>query len=283
MNRYKYISAKESGYSKRWNLKLSEQAFGQQIYFRDMATQLEMGKSVVVVKGRQVGLSTFSRWFALHQAYEMKKSVLIASPTSRAARLDIQQISRQVQTFGLDVAQTYRDFLVFDNRGQILATSSLGETKGVRVDVCITDECDVLTNDCYQGFQTTMAHGRPSMSFDFGTPMATGEGNVLVKLWENSDQREFHVRCGSCLSFFAMTTSNCDEVLLCPNCDKFTTKIQALNEGRWIASRPESKQIGYRVPAFLSPDVNHRTVVEYNQMWAEHRFKMEFEGKFLHE
>jgi hypothetical protein len=208
---------------------------------------------------------------------------MISHPLSDGARRDRQHLAKQINMFGLDEPQVYRDFLVFDKRGQILSTSDLSATKGVRVDVSIKDECDLLQNHAYAGYEATMAHGGPFLSFDFGTPIGRGEGNVLIALWSASDQREFHVRCQPCGSYFRLSSDNCNHRVFCPDCKHSTSKASALRGGKWVPMNPGARRAGFRVPSFLCPKVDHEASDIYRNAWGEDRFKMEFEGRFLHE
>lgn len=287
MNRYKYISQKESGFSKRWkeSFRLFDQFYRDYPYYHEILQTLESEepKPVVIVKGRQIGLSTLARRFAIHQALDKKKNVLMTYPQTDTMRRGVKQLGDIISGCNLDVRPNRLERPIMLGEGRIVSASYLGDTRGYSADVCIKDECDIMDDSTYSGYQSTMSHGRPSMSLDYGTPILTGKGNVLVSLWSDSDQREFHSKCSSCGHLFRMTPDNCGSTLHCENCDGWPTKNSCSEGGVWIPSKPNARRIGYRMPAFLHPDVNNTTVAQYRQAWPENRFKIEFEGRFLHE
>jgi hypothetical protein len=102
-----------------------------------------------------------------------------------------------------------------------------------------------------------------------GTPKQ--KGSHYYKYWENSSQQYFHLGCEKCKKTFPLYdgTDNWEKIWLyefvvkCTNCGHEQHKNEAINRGKWIATRPLSdcSFIGFHINMLYGPDFSKEYIL----------------------
>jgi hypothetical protein len=146
---------------------------------------------------------------------------------------------------------------------------------------------------------TATPYGAPTKGVQvfFGTPKHSG--SFFWTLWEESDQRFYQLRCKHCDHYFFLYNLDNDDwneiwikenLIKCPSCLKTQDKREAVDLGRWMATRPTNakgepqKYIGYHFNMMLSPLFTKENVLEYwpqhNKNASERAWRNETKGQF---
>jgi len=146
---------------------------------------------------------------------------------------------------------------------------------------------------------TATPYGAPTKGVQvfFGTPKHAG--SYFWTLWEDSDQRFYQLRCKHCDHYFHLYNLENDDwndtwikeqLIKCPSCLKTQDKREAVDLGRWIATKPinakgePQKYIGYHFNMMLSPLFTKENVLDYwpqhNKNASERAWKNETKGQF---
>jgi hypothetical protein len=131
----------------------------------------------------------------------------------------------------------------------------------------------------------------------FGTPKHAG--SYFWNLWEDSDQRFYQLKCKNCEHYFFLYNLENDDwndiwvkeqQVKCPMCSRIQNKLDAMDAGRWIATRPYRpdgtvpKHIGYHFNMMLSPLFTKENVLDYwpqhNKNASERAWRNETKGQF---
>ena len=110
----------------------------------------------------------------------------------------------------------------------------------------------------------------------FGTPLQRGSN--FFKMWEASDKRYYHLRCVDCSHYFMLYTPGSDDwkekiwlygnVVECPKCHFHNDRIQAVENGKWIATKTrmdngeEPQYVGFHFNQLLIPYFTKETVMK---------------------
>lgn len=103
----------------------------------------------------------------------------------------------------------------------------------------------------------------------FGTPKE--KGTFFENTWDMSDKRYYHLGCSSCKNTFPFYQQN-DEGwktiwpsgynIVCPICGAVTKKIDAINLGKWVASKnsDEAKYVGFHINQLYIPNLTREHI-----------------------
>lgn len=166
--------------------------------------------------------------------------------------------------------------------GNTLWCESIG-SEGTRVlgrtfDVCFFDEVQDMTELAIAKTikcMTRAQHGpQPGgVQVYFGTPRQ--KGTFFHRLWEESDQRRYYLRCEHCNDLFLLYTPGSDKwkeiwiegnTVKCPSCEHEQDKVNAVENGKWLPTpgRENAKFVGFHFNQFFIPEFT-REIIE-NQM-----------------
>lgn len=138
--------------------------------------------------------------------------------------------------------------------------------RGTSQDVLFFDEVQDMRRTAIENalaVLTATPYGAPTQGVQlyFGTPKQTG--SYFWELWRDSDKRFYELRCGSCSDYFQLYNLDDDSWLetwvsgftvKCPKCGFHQDKREAVDRGRWIATRQgDTKYVGYHFNMMLSP------------------------------
>lgn len=127
----------------------------------------------------------------------------------------------------------------------------------------------------------------------FGTPKE--KGSWFEVTWEMSDQRYYHLGCKNCKGHFPFYQPNSDlwkQIWIsgfdikCPLCGFVQHKIDAIERGKWVASKneEEAKYVGFHINQLYIPYLNREYInslmPENNPNQSERVWNNEVVGEF---
>jgi len=163
--------------------------------------------------------------------------------------------------------------------GNKLRIDSLGRDadrlRGLSEDVLFFDEIQDMGQIAVETalrVLTMAQYGPPGQGVQlyFGTPKNTG--SYFWELWNISDQRFYQLRCTDCGHYFFFYTLGNDEwrtiwiegfIIQCPECGHRQDKKDAIEGGRWEATKPgKDKYVGYHMNVLLNPIFTKEAVLD---------------------
>lgn len=192
-----------------------------------------------------------------------------------------------------DCEEVY-DIEVEDNHNFIITSGRTSKNVGGP----IAHNCQDMTKEAIETavrILTTAQYGPPTQGVQlyFGTPKNTG--SYFFRLWEESDQRYYQLGCGGCEEHFFFHTIGSDEWktiwlsghdVQCPKCGHIQNKTEAIERGRWKATKDSSKckYVGYHLNIMLNPKFTKEAVLDYdpsvNRNRGEKSWRNETLGEF---
>jgi hypothetical protein len=128
----------------------------------------------------------------------------------------------------------------------------------------------------------------------FGTPRQ--KGTFFFRMWEQSDQRRYYLRCGECNKYFLLYTPGSDKwekdiwmyenVIKCPSCGLEQDKVEAVERGKWIATpgREDFPFVGFHFNQLLIPEFTKEIILrekpENNPLNSDIIYNNEVLGEF---
>ena len=142
---------------------------------------------------------------------------------------------------------------------------------------------------------TAAQYGKPTQGIQmyFGTPKESG--SKFWKVWQDSDQRFFHLGCVSCQHKFKLYDYGKDSwkdiwiegyTVRCPHCGVLQDKRVAIDNGEWIPDRDPStaRYTGFHMNIMIDPRFTREMVEDYdpqiNPNRSERAWKNETLGEF---
>ena len=299
------------------------------------AAMAETGKPIVIVKGRQVGATTMATALELYMTASGMYGVNGMSPVRvmhafpqlelmhSFAKDKLEKMinnSVRVPDFNdkrnpgtvkpyvqaqKDSLRDSTDTLIYKQfkNGNTLWCDSLG-TEGTRVlgrtfDVLFADEVQDMTEvsiskaiKCLTRAQYGPQPG--GVQVYFGTPRQ--KGTFFHRMWEQSDQRRYYLRCGECGKYFLLYTPGSDKweteiwlyenVVKCPNCEHEQDKIEAVERGKWLPTpgREDADFVGFHFNQLFIPEFTKEVILkeqpENNPLNSEITYNNEVLGEF---
>lgn len=298
--------------------------------YRSVSAQVENkeAKPIILLKGRQVGATIMAGVLSLHMASSGLYGTESEKPPIRVMHVfpDLKRCGvyakdilanlisgakdnyvgkralKVARTVDLEDTQTQKNFIGMSK----IRVDSIGKSgdriRGSTQDVLLYDECQDMTRSAIENtlkVLTATPYGAPTKGVQvfFGTPKHSG--SFFWTLWEESDQRFYQLRCKHCDHYFFLYNLENDDwneiwikenLIKCPSCLKTQDKREAVDLGRWIATRPTNakgepqKYIGYHFNMMLSPLFTKENVLEYwpqhNKNASERAWRNETKGQF---
>jgi len=270
-------------------------------------------KPMVFVKGRQVGfismLTNLECYFAASgvfgterlpiRVFHLFPSLPVATHFSKyklARTMEAEVVQAQ-----LDKSYPYNDSLGFKQfkNGNQIWTDSPGyygdRMRGRTGDLIFFDEVQDINQEAVESAQKilTQANYGPKgqgVQLYFGTPKQ--KKSYFHKLWEDSSQHYFHLRCGKCNELFPLYRPdvNWEDIWLygytvkCTECSHKQDKRKAAEYGQWISWRPEEKYIGVHINQLYIPAFTKEVILQQkpqnNPMNTEMVYQNEVLGEF---
>lgn len=225
-------------------------------------------KEVVIMKSTQVGVSAYlARWVmywadvksvtALYVFPKLKQMYDFADARVRASIMESEYLmtripSSFVQNKGLK--QIGGGFVYF--RG----SESKADLDSVDADVLALDEYDTLTHAHIPDAERRLSGSSLGLIRRVGVPSTPNWG--IDRLYQESDQRNWMVRCEGCNEWQALTFEDNLDVealkIVCRKCRKpLDVKL-----GEWVATYTDREARGYHIPRLIVPDTNLKAIYQ---------------------
>lgn len=271
------------------------------------------GKPVVIVKGRQVGCTTMASAIELYlvssgmfgvngippvrvmhafpqlevmHAFSKDKLEKMVNNSVAFPDFDYKKKPGKMRPYieaqkasSRDATDTllYKQF----KRANTLWCDSIGN-EGTRVlgrtiDVIFFDEVQDMTEvaiaktiKCLTRAQFGPQPG--GVQVYFGTPRQ--KGTFFWRMWENSDQRRYYLKCCGCGDYFLLYTPGSDKweteiwmyenIVKCPSCGEEQSKIDAIEKGKWIPTpgREDADVVGFHFNQLFIPEFTKEVIVK---------------------
>jgi len=144
--------------------------------------------------------------------------------------------------------------------------------RNISVDFVLYDEIQDWYTAARENVQEANSHsrfGRQGFGLEmfFGTPK--DKKSDFYRMWQSTDQREYHVRCIHCGHFFPITLDNFESGFLikCQDhegkgCLELQDKRKAMVHGQWIPTAPENSHIarGYAISQLYIPTITREAI-----------------------
>lgn len=174
--------------------------------------------------------------------------------------------------------------------------------RGIPLDYVLFDEIQDLPRAARENTQEALSHskfGPPGfgLEMDFGTPKE--ENSDFQDLWNDSDQRYYHLKCPHCGHFQVMyydvapgkrlIATNLIEgrMVKCEDregqgCGQIYDKRKGIENGKWVPTRnpDECGKRGYHVDQLLVPHTTREAMDQKLQDRSERAFQNEVMGNF---
>jgi hypothetical protein len=274
------------------------------------------GKPVVIKKGRQVGATVMGGALDLY----FTNSGLFSDPNIRVIHLfpALGQVKKFSQDKLENLIRTAKDDFITKNKltssnavdnltmkqfnTGTLWIDSLGSDgdriRGMTVDVAVFDEVQDMMGHAIGNatkILTAAKYGPVGQGVQvyFGTPK--NKNTHFETIWEQSDQRYYHLGCINCKKtypFYLPEDNRWQSIWLyentiqCPLCGTKQKKIEAIELGRWVSTRPHetSDFVGFHInqlyiPYFTKENIE-KLMPENNPAQTERLWKNEVLGEF---
>ena len=277
-------------------------------------------RPIVVLKGRQVGLSTLTAAIMLYFMYnQQNKSFLHAFPeVGQARKFSAKRLIEMIEDSikksklpgnflnkGGSQSLTQKDFHK-NNTLYIEGTSVDGRRlRGVSISgLCCMDEFGTMTEEAFRNVLECSSNthfgyvnnGKQLPHLVFGTPL--NEGSLFHKVWEKSNKQKFFFKCPKCAHEFPLFYNliNREEVftnlvtgtlIKCLDedgvgCQAICDKVREMPKGKWKPTVPDElcDYVGFEVPQFLNGAISRESIEGKRKELSTRTFYNEVLGKF---
>ncbi len=282
-------------------------------YIGLQATQ-KTGKPIVIKKGRQVGATMMAGaldLFFTNGGLYSNMRVLHAFPAlhfvKRFSQDKLEGLIRSsknnfIEKNKLKSANAADNLTMKQFVNGTLWIDSVGDDadriRGMTVDAIFFDECqDMLGQSIGNATKilTAAKYGAVGSGIQvyFGTPKENN--SYFSSMWDLSDQRYYHLGCKNCKKtypFYLPETKDWLDIWVggntvkCPMCSCEQNKIDAIENGKWVASKDseKSKYVGFHLNQLYIPYFTKENIVnlmpENNPLQTERIYKNEVLGEF---
>ena len=227
---------------------------------RELYAQAIDDRELVVMKGTQLGISTWAlRWILFHADLHGRTGLYVFPTKADVLDFSAARIKRVIGASEYlrgrhPAGGPYARGLIAVGRGIVYFRGSEAERglDSVDADVLVLDEYDTLNQqnvpDAERRITSPTSAG---LIRRVGVPSAPSVG--IAALYEQSDQRRWHVRCAGCGEWQAPTFfENVDlerARVVCRSC----RKPLDVARGEWVAEFPDRAVRGYQVAQLIVP------------------------------
>lgn len=258
----------------------------------------EDGVPIIVVKGRQVEMSTTATCIGLYfmasgmfdHTTGLHAFPLIKTASRYSAKAFDTMVEESVDksikkkkagakvTSSGDIVkdhsvlnqmwnQTQKDFKATNTLYIEGAGADGDRLRGTQVDFLLYDEFQDWTRDAFEVTRESLSHSLfgpagTGLEMYFGTPKEAG--SEFHERWLQSDQRYYHLGCPECGEYQKLTLDNFIKgfEVECVSCKAHFDKRIGVALGKWIPHKPENthKIRGYHVSQLLVPTITREAI-----------------------
>lgn len=142
----------------------------------------------------------------------------------------------------------------------------------IPADLYISDETDRSKQEIVGQYRTRLQHSKYAWEWYFSNPSASGHG--VDKYWQESDQKHWFIKCGSCNHEWYMTMDNImydgagKPYFGCTKCKKELDR----HRGRWIKKYQNKEVSGYWIPLLIAPRISAEFILKRKKEYTEEQF-----------
>lgn len=250
---------------------------GQKLDFRDHPFMFDIigdwSPEIVGLKAAQVTWSTAFTLKTLFAARNFGMDVIYSLPTAddvrdfvggKVNRLLANNPVLQTWTADKDSIEQKR---VGSNNIYYRGTWTDRAALMIPADLYVSDETDRSKQSVVQQFETRLQHSKFKWKWYFSNPSAPGVG--VDKMWQESDQKHWFIKCEGCNLDQYMIMENIKEHLfVCTKCGKELNR----RKGRWVKRWNNKSISGYWVSLLMCPWVSADEVIKLKGKYTEEQF-----------
>jgi len=241
------------------------------IYYTIAFTLPKLKKPLVVVKGRQVEMSTTLGNIIMYytETYPYFKTLYVTPALEQIKKFSSERISPLLRD------KRNPDILIpLDKQADIEGIFSIkmkqfanGSTlylepasdegnriRSISADLLVKDEYQDLDEGAEGNIDEVLSHSSWNLDISLGTPKYT-ESNFERK-WKNSTQHYFFLQCPSCKNWFILKFELLTKGfnVQCPKCFHEDDKRLLVQKGKWIPTgNPNAPYLGYHLSQLYMP------------------------------
>jgi len=237
--------------------------------YEDMAS---LERDIAGLKAAQVTFSTTAinavLWIAKHKEINIIYTLPTFDDVRQFASGKINRIIAQNPIYGEWVKEkdTVDQKLVGKNMIFFRGTYTQKAAMMVSSDLNVYDEIDASNQQVIEQYATRLQHSTYKRQYYFSHPSIPGNG--VDKPWQRSDQKHWHIKCGSCnLWQFLDWPESIDPVreqYVCKKCrGVITNKMR--RDGQWVKKYKDRDVSGYWIPLLICPWVPASEILKYHR------------------
>ena len=239
------------------------------LYYTPVFTLPKVKKPMVIVKGRQVEMTTtvtnLIAYFLHNYDYF---PILYAVPQLKQAKRFSSEKFGPLYRYrankdilpALDAGTWTIEIKKFQN-GSTLFTESIAEMgdniRGISAEMVIKDEYQDLDPESEEIIDECLTHAKHKIDIALGTPKYT-ETHFENK-WRASSQHYYHLQCPKCSHWFKLTLDTMVQRfdVRCPSCFNIEDKRKLLPFGKWMPlGDPNAPFVGYHLNQLYVPYIS---------------------------
>jgi hypothetical protein len=231
--------------------------------------------TIVGLKAAQVTWSTCFSYKTLYAAKNFGLDVIYSLPTADDARDFVSgKVNRLIASNPILSEWTKdKDSVEQKQIGKntIYYVGTWNARAAIRIpaDLYVSDETDRSKQDVVRQFDTRLQHSKFGWRWYFSNPSAPGVG--VDKLWIESDQKHWFIKCNGCGLDQFLTMANImgnPPIFGCTKCHKELDR----RKGRWVKKWKEKEISGYWVNLLMCPWVSASDILKKKKEMPESQF-----------
>lgn len=225
-------------------------------------------KEMVIKKATQVGISAYlTRWVMYHADIGALVALYVFPKLAQMydfadARVKLAILGSEYLRGRVPAAHVQNKGLRQIGLGMVYFRGSETKTAldSVDADVLALDEYDTLTQENVPDAERRISGSEVALIRRVGVPSTPNWG--IDKLYEESDQRRWLVKCSACKTHQALEfPGNVDMETAKVVCQKCRKPLD-VRKGEWVAEHPDRGIRGYHIPRLVVPHTNVASIIK---------------------
>ena len=265
--------------------KNQEIEFGDHRFLLDML--LDWPRRLIARKPSQVGVSLTILMKVLFQGSKKTLSSIYTLPTNPEAREFVLSkvdplIENSPGLSGLVQKVPFRDKPLYSTTFKRIGGSfyffrgswAVWKAQSIDCDILTFDEIDLQKPEIMAMYRERLTgSSSENIVYSIGNPSIPGFG--ISELYENSDQREWFIKCSHCKRTQTLSWPDSIEVekgiYVCKFCHRILYKKDRI-DGEWVPKFPSREDHGYAINRLMAPWVSAKDIVEMERISTTKHF-----------